>query len=128
MGAHEALKYQVRISHSSSEDGANIELKTQWQDTALHPAATAPTPFTFAPPVRSTASPRQVSEQRCGSSCSTERDTTFQYCLAGDTHGSIKEGRSIATRKSSGRQLRRKAPEAITASEYHSWRSKDSAM
>merc|ERR1712072_1594058 len=73
-----------------------LKNQTQWQDTA-HPPA--PTPFTFTQPVRSTASPQQVSEQQCGSSCSTERDTICQYCLAGDTHGSTEEGRSIATRK-----------------------------
>merc|ERR1712130_818061 len=76
-----------------------LKNQTQWQDTAHPPAATAPTPFTFTQPVRSTASPQQVSEQQCGSSCSTERDTICQYCSAGDTHGSIKEGRSMATRK-----------------------------
>merc|ERR1711939_578447 len=76
-----------------------LENQTQWQDTAHPPAATAPTPFTFTQPVRSTASPQQVSGQQCGSSCSTERDTICQYCLAGDTHGSTEQGRSITTRK-----------------------------
>ncbi|GAB1731149.1 hypothetical protein NU195Hw_g8257t1 [Hortaea werneckii] len=123
----EGLKFaSLRQPRSNFRAQEALKYQTQWQDTALHPAATAPTPFTFTPPVLSTASPQQVSELQCGSSCFTERDTTCQYCLAGDTHGSIKKGRSIATRKAQEEVLRGMLPRQAPG--HSSWRCKGSAM